>query len=300
MLTLDGAKPPRKRGRFRRVFGFVKPYFIGLGYSMWLFTFGWMTRRGRGRIVEIAGRAGYNHVSRAKQKLAEVKVPAVIGDSREVRLASLESVDGNVTDRELVVLNGIVRASRAKSIFEFGTFDGRTTRNLAANVPADGNVWTIDLPQSSMSGLAVPIDRQEQKYVAKLRSGDRYRGTPEERRIVQLFGDSGTYDFSKLFGSFDFVFVDASHAYQYVINDSLLALQLLGPRGGTIAWHDYGRWDGVTRALNDLQRRHPDFRDLVKVEGTTLAVLRVGVPRSIASKTSRPAWWQQSAEFPSQ
>jgi predicted O-methyltransferase YrrM len=279
MLTLDGAKPPRERGRFRRVFGFVKPYFIGLGYSMWLFTFGWVTRRGRGSIVEISSRTRYKHVSRAKQKLGEVDVAAVIGDSSEVRLTSLESVDGNVTDRELVVLSGIVRASKAKSIFEFGTFDGRTTRNLAANTPDGGSVWTIDLPQSSMTDLAVPIDRQEQKYVAKLRSGDRYRGTPEEGRIVQLFGDSGTYDFSRLFGSFDFVFVDASHAYQYVINDSLVAIQLLAPRGGIIAWHDYGRWDGVTKALNDLQRNHPDFRDLVKVKGTTLAVLKVGLPR---------------------
>jgi predicted O-methyltransferase YrrM len=279
MLTLDGANPPRERGQFSRVFGFVKPYFLGLGYTIWLFTVGWLTRRGRGSIVEISSRTGYRHVSRAKAKLGEVEVASVIGDSSEVRLASLESVDGNVTDRELVVLSGIVRASKAKSIFEFGTFDGRTTRNLAANAPTGGSVWTIDLPQSSMTNLAVPIDRQEQKYVEKQRSGERYRGTPEEARIVQLFGDSGSYDFSKLFGSFDFVFVDASHAYRYVINDSLLALQLLGPKGGTIAWHDYGRWDGVTRALNDLRSTHADFRDVVKVKGTTLAVLKVGLPR---------------------
>ena len=75
------------------------------------------------------------------------------------------------------------------------------------------------------------------------------------------------------------MFVDASHAYRYVINDSLVALQLLAPRGGTIVWHDYGRWDGVTRAINDLRSKHPDFRNVVKVKGTTLAVLTVGLPR---------------------
>lgn len=276
MLTLDGAKPPHERGRFRRVFGFVKPYFLGLGYSMWLFWFGWLTRRGRGSIVEIAGRTGYRHVSREKPMLREAPVESVIGDSREVTLSSLESVDGNVTDRELVVLSGLVRALKAKSIFEFGTFDGRTTRNLAANLPSDGSVWTIDLQESSMTDLAIPIDPQELKYVAKERSGERYRGTPEEGRIVQLYGDSGKYDFSRLFGAFDFVFVDASHAYPYVINDSLIALELLSPNGGTIAWHDYGRWDGVTRALNDLQKNHPYFRDAVRVQGTTLAMLRLG------------------------
>lgn len=279
MLTLDGAKPPRERGRFRRMFGFAKPYFLGLGYSMWLFWFGWLTRRGRGKIVEISALAGYRHVSRVKARLREASVESVIGASREVTLASLESVDGNVTDRELVVLNGVVRASQAKSIFEFGTFDGRTTRNLAANLPADGRVWTIDLPQSSITDLAMPIDRQELKYVEKEQSGERYRYTPEEGRIVQLYGDTGTYDFSRLFGSFDFVFVDASHAYRYVINDSLIALELLRQNGGIIAWHDYGRWDGVTRAIHDLQNHHPYFRDVVKVQGTTLALLQVGPSR---------------------
>ena len=279
MLTLDGAKPPRERGRFRRLFGFVKPYFIGLGYTWWLFWFGWLTRQGRGSIVEIASRTGYRHVSRVKGKLPVAPVESLIGDSREITLSSITGVDGNVTDRELVVLSGVVRATKAKSIFEFGTFDGRTTRNLAANVPADRSVWTLDLPASSMTDLAVPIDRQEQKYVTKQRSGERYRDTPEEGRIVQLYGDSGSYDFSKLLGAFDFVFVDASHAYQYVINDSLIALELLSSRGGIIAWHDYGRWDGVTRAVNDLQRLHPYFRELVMVEGTTLALLQVGPSR---------------------
>lgn len=279
MLTLDGTKPPRPRGRFRRIFGFVRPYFIGLGYTWWLFWFGWLTKKGRGSIVEIAARTGYRHVSREKAKLPVASVESLIGDSREVTLSSLAGVDGNVTDRELVVLSGAVRALRAKSVFEFGTFDGRTTRNLAANLPPDGSVWTLDLPHSQMNALIAPIDREEQKYVAKQRSGERYRDTTEEARIVQLYGDSATYDFSKLFGAFDFVFVDASHAYQYVINDSLIALELLSSKGGIIAWHDYGRWDGVTRALHDLQRLHPYFRDIVMVEGTTLALLRLAPSR---------------------
>ncbi len=276
MLTLEGARPPRERGRIGRLVGFIRPYILALGYSIYLFTIGWLTQRGRGSIVEISSRTGYRHVSREKVRLPEASLESLIGDSREVTLSSLESVDGNVTDLELVVLSGIVRRSGSKSIFEFGTFDGRTTRNLAANTPVDGSVWTIDLPQSSITDIAVPIDRQEQKYVRKQQSGERYRNTPEERRIVQLFGDSGTYDFSKLLGTFDFVFVDASHAYRYVINDSLIALRLLQPSGGVIAWHDYGTWDGVTGALNDLQDRHQDFRDLAQVKGTTLAVLQVG------------------------
>ncbi|MEO5903576.1 MAG: class I SAM-dependent methyltransferase, partial [Gemmatimonadaceae bacterium] len=101
-------------------------------------------------------------------------------------------------------------------------------------------------------------------------------------RIEQLYGDSGSYDFSSFAGAMDFVFVDASHAYKYVVNDSLVALQMLRAEGGTIAWHDYGRWDGVTRAVNDLQSRHPDFQDVVQVRGTTLALLQIGSARTTA------------------
>ena len=126
-----------------------------------------------------------------------------------------------------------------------------------------------------MGSLTAPIHAHEQRYVEKPESGARYRGTAEESRIVQLYGDSGTYDFSEFLGQMDFVFVDASHAYRYVVNDSLVALRLLRPEGGTIVWHDYGRWDGVTRALNDLKSRQPEFREVVKVQGTTLALLRI-------------------------
>jgi hypothetical protein len=86
----------------------------------------------------------------------------------------------------------------------------------------------------------------------------------------------------------DFVFIDASHTFEYVINDSLVALKLLRESGGTIVWHDYGRWDGVTAALHELRSREPAFRDVVQVAGTTLAVLRVsGTHTPIHSRAQR-------------
>ena len=69
----------------------------------------------------------------------------------------------------------------------------------------------------------------------------------------------------------DFVFVDGSHSYEYVLNDSRLARRLLRKDGdGIIVWHDYGAWRGVTRALNALYRRDSVFQGLKHIEGTTL------------------------------
>ena len=52
----------------------------------------------------------------------------------------------------------------------------------------------------------------------------------------------------------DFVFIDGSHTYDYVMNDSMAALALLPSGGGIIAWHDYGAWPGVTEALNAAEK----------------------------------------------
>lgn len=276
MLALDGVRPPEDRGGLARAVGFARPYLAALGYSLSLFTVGWTTWRGRAAIVDICSRFGYRYDRHEPERLPEVAIEEMIEELGSVTLRALDSVDGNVTDRELVVLSGLVRASNAESIFEFGTFDGRTTLNLAANSPAGARVWSLDLPRESIGELAVPIHAHEQRYADKAESGARYRGKPEEAKITQLYGNSASYDFTEHFGKIDFVFVDASHAYPYVINDSLLALKLLKPGGGIIAWHDYGRWDGVTRALNDLKAHKAECATAVKVKGTTLAVLRTG------------------------
>lgn len=71
----------------------------------------------------------------------------------------------------------------------------------------------------------------------------------------------------------DFVFVDGSHTYEYVMSDSEKALGLLPNDGGVVLWHDYGEWPGVTRALNELQAGDQRFAGLRHIEGTSLALL---------------------------
>ena len=68
----------------------------------------------------------------------------------------------------------------------------------------------------------------------------------------------------------DFAFVDGSHSYDYVKNDTEKLLRLLAP-SGVIVWHDYCRaWPGVVRYLNELGTTLP----LRYVDGTTLVYLK--------------------------
>ncbi len=167
-----------------------------------------------------------------------------------------DKADGNVNLTELAVLNALCRTHKPKEIFEIGTFDGRTTLNLALN--SEANVHTLDLPAEELeSSEVVGADK---RYVDKPSSGARFTSPPHNalpcvKRIEQQ----------------DFIFVDGAHSYDFVVNDSDVALRLLNPKGGVIVWHDYGVWPDVAKALRELKEKKP-YLPLVHVKGTSLAV----------------------------
>ena len=270
MLKLEEASAHPQRGQAQRKIGFIKPYLVGAASAAYLFSVGWVHRRNRATIVELSDRFGYKHNARVAPRLPQIDISDVAADQSVLDIREPQAKDGNVSELELIVLARLVRSVNPRTIFEFGTFDGRTTLNLAAN--STGEVITLDLPADSVD-KANGIDPHERQFVEKPVSGARYRGTSVESRIKQLYGDSGSFRFEPFYDSVDFVFVDASHAYDYVINDSLHALRMLRGGRGTIVWHDYGRWDGVTGALNDLWDRHKSFAGVEWIDGTTLAVL---------------------------
>lgn len=183
-------------------------------------------------------------------------------------------VNGNVSSYELFVINSLVRQQAPATVFEFGTFNGRTALNLAANCPPAARIFTLDLPHSELEHSKYQLDQIERTFVEKPASGELFRNRPEAAKITQLLGDSAKFDYGPYLGKMDFVFVDASHAYEYVLNDSQVALRLLREGRGTILWHDYGCpqwWPGVTRALEELKKQSASFANLVQIDGTSIA-----------------------------
>jgi predicted O-methyltransferase YrrM len=208
---------------------------------------------------------------------------------RAVCFREARKADGNVNLMELAVLNALCRSTAPRSVFEIGTFDGRTTLNLALN--SDADVFTLDLPANHPTRFEVV--GADNRYVNKPASGARFTSEPNcrlpcVRRITQLYGDSAAFDFSPWHGRVDFVFVDGAHSYDFVVSDSRVALQLLRPEGGVIVWHDYGVWPDVARALDEFQAQHPELK-LVHIRGTSLAVsIRAGSRWGNAALTTNP------------
>jgi predicted O-methyltransferase YrrM len=247
---------------------FAKNYLVAAAGSAYAFTAGVTQFRHRSFIRDVARRFGHDDSPRGT--LPVVPIDRLTSPATPVVMAATDVVDGNVSLLELLVLNRLVRERRPGAIFEIGTFDGRTTLNLAENAP-DARVYTLDLPRGAATKIDLSAD--DRAYVEKDASGTRFAGTSAAARITQLYGDSATFDFSAY--PCDFVFVDGAHSYEYVLSDTESAFRMLSGGKGTIVWHDYTTWEGVTRALSDLRSRDRRLGNMVNVEGTTLAVLEV-------------------------
>lgn len=185
--------------------------------------------------------------------------------------------NGNVRISELAILAGLAGQCRPGSnIFEIGTFDGRTTLNLALNAPESCNIHTLDLPPEIATKYELADG--ERHMVEKPVSGARFRrylGSHPRAigRIHQLFGDSAAFDYKSYENSCSLVFVDGSHAYDYAISDTRAAFSMV-EAGGTIVWHDYGIWKGVTKALGDLEAG--ERLGLRNIRGTSLVIWSKG------------------------
>jgi predicted O-methyltransferase YrrM len=183
-------------------------------------------------------------------------------------------VDGGTTDAEAWIL--AVLATKARRMFEFGTCTGKTAYLWARNSPPDARVVTVTLAPDLIGEYRSETtdDQRDVRYALRESTHTEflYSDTPVASKIEQLFCDSKALDVGPWAESCDLVFVDGSHAYSYVVNDSEKALALLAP-GGLVLWHDYAgprHAAGVYRALNELSRRLP----LVRLAGTTLVAYR--------------------------
>ncbi len=183
-------------------------------------------------------------------------------------------VPGSTTDFEAWILT--VLAKGAMRMFEFGTCTGRTTYLWARNSPSGATITTITLAVDQ-TGLYAdePTDNARDAEMALEESAFTeflYSGTDVAHKVEQLFGDSKAFDETPYIGTMDFIFVDGSHAYSYVMSDTRKALRMIKP-GGLILWHDYegpatGR--GTDVALAELAQELP----LQVIEGTRMVAYR--------------------------
>lgn len=258
---------------------FVRRYFQSLAGCAWFFAGGCLLRKHRPLLYSLCQHFGFEKDTldpHAKPPPTVPKIAAdeILADDTTVQLSRLAGVSGNISPAELMIIAAVVKQRQPALCFEIGTFDGRTTQNIAANQPPAGKCYTLDLPPQDANQAALPLACGDQTYINKPVSGARISSQARSEKITQLQGDSGKFDFSPYFGQVDLMFVDGSHSFEYVLSDTEAAWKMVKP-GGWIFWHDYDNhwWPGVTRALNQLQAQDPRFQAMRHIANTTLCFL---------------------------
>lgn len=192
----------------------------------------------------------------------------IVDIDKQIMLQNFCVREGNVSFFELMAIAVLITNCKPKNLIEIGTFDGNTTLQMALNTTEDAVIHTIDLPEGEATTY-LPILEDDVKFVQDQRKETRkYLGSSVERRIIQHFGDSTTYDFKKFTksGSIDFCFIDAGHSYECVKSDTENVLKILSPNG-IILWHDFTpNCPGVYKYLCELSQLH----SLVHISGTNL------------------------------
>lgn len=217
---------------------------------------------------------------RARQVIRTVRLDEVFPAELEQGRIELERFLGqwgNVSVEEVCKIALIVRWLKPRAVFEFGTYNGMTTLQIALNAPDDCVLRTLDVPPQAAAMLEVgEIDRHLAQKLGffDVPIGGFFKGHRVEPRIQQLWGDSLAFDSSPFEGSIDLVYVDAGHTYPYVIADSLSAFRMVRP-GGVILWHDCYQvlHPDVLQALCEFAEKG---RQIHHLRGTCLAVYREG------------------------
>ena len=128
---------------------------------------------------------------------------------------------------DLLFLLNAAKGRRAKRILEIGTYRARTTYALHINCP-DATLVSYDIQ-------VIDCD-----YRRKL------SGVPQ---VHLRFGSfAAAAETVRHEPKYDLIFVDGSHQFGAVIEDSRRALEIVAP-GGLIVWHDYRPNDYFTKEL---------------------------------------------------
>jgi hypothetical protein len=173
---------------------------------------------------------------------------------------------------DLVSMCMLCQILKPKVIFEIGTYRGAGALHWAGNAP-EAEVYTLDLPPAAAPSLAVTEGDSAHIKVHAETANMEFEGKPEARRIHCLYGDTASFDFSPFAGKVDLFFIDGSHSYEYVRNDTLKAYPCCKP-GSVIAWHDYGRlgFNGVSKWLHELRGQG---KEIYRIPGGSVAYARV-------------------------
>jgi len=143
----------------------------------------------------------------------------------------------------------VIKFENGSKFVEVGSWKGRSTCFLGVEIINSGKSISLDAVDTwlgSEEHYGFDVLNEDGLYKEFINNIEPLKNiiNPVRMKSIQA---SELYEDDSL----EFVFIDASHKYEDVIDD-LNAWYPKVKKGGVFAGHDYPTWEGVTRAVNDF------------------------------------------------
>lgn len=144
----------------------------------------------------------------------------------EENLRLFSFTGGGSLPTDIALLKGLCKRFDNPSFFEIGTWRGETVYNLSEVAKT---TYTLNLSKKEMLDLGMTeAYANAQAYFSK-----------NLRNVVQLEGDSRTFDYRGLNQKFDVIFIDGNHNHDFVVSDTKKVFESLLHENSIVVWHDY-------------------------------------------------------------
>ena len=155
-----------------------------------------------------------------------VEMNQLIG-SESLSLGPMTFLDGGSLPTDMMLLAGLAEGIKDCAYFEIGTWRGESVTTLSSRTKS---CHTLCLTDSEMRRLGM-----HEKTIESHRLFSK-----DLENVVQLRGDSRSFDFKGLNQKFDLIFVDGDHHYDFVRSDTQKIFENLVHDKTVVVWHDYG------------------------------------------------------------
>lgn len=153
--------------------------------------------------------------------------PSVLpGFERKWEIPVFTFLDGGSLCTDIALLKNLAAGFENCRYFEIGTWRGESALNVA-EVAAE--VFTLNLSEKELRDIGVSeLSISQQDLFSK-----------GKENIIHLKSDSRKFDFCSLNKKFDLIFIDGSHHFEDVKEDTKNVFRHLCHENSIVVWHDY-------------------------------------------------------------
>jgi len=169
------------------------------------------------------------HENFRKLKGPDFKVPTLAFETllteQGKTVSPFSFLDGGSLPTDLALLKSLASAFSQCNYFEIGTWRGESVANVA---PIAQHCTTLNLSKAEMLNLGW-AERYADLHGFYSNHLD---------NVAQVTGNSLNYDFSKLNGPYDLIFIDGDHHHDAVVSDTKNVFKHLIHDKTIVVWHD--------------------------------------------------------------